>query len=94
MLGKLLGGLFGGKEGAPAKAAEALEYEGYSIYAEPRSQGGQWQVAGRIEKAGDGEPKVHVLIRADLLPSKDEAAEVTIRKAKLMIDQQGDGIFQ
>jgi len=94
MLGKLLGGLFGSKEDAPAKAVEALEYEGYAIFAEPRSQGGQWQVAGRIEKASDGEPKVHVLIRADLLPSQQEAADITIRKAKLMIDQQGDGIFQ
>lgn len=48
-----------------------------------------FRINGTIRK---GE-QVHTFIRADTLPSADECAKEMIRKAKQMIDQQGDRIF-
>ncbi|WP_417671950.1 HlyU family transcriptional regulator [Roseibium sp.] len=95
MFGKLIKGLFGssGEGGSKSKAAAPVLYDGYEIIAEPTSNAGQWQVAGRIEKDVDGTRKVHTFIRADTLPSADEAAEQMVRKAKVLIDQQGASIF-
>ncbi|MET1411921.1 HlyU family transcriptional regulator [Roseibium sp. HPY-6] len=96
MLGKMFKSLFGGSGEGQAKAASkttAVEHEGYQIIAEPQSSGGQWQVAGRIEKQIGEETKIHRFIRADIMPGEAEAANEMIRKAKMMIDQQGDAIF-
>ncbi|NBN63285.1 transcriptional regulator [Microvirga tunisiensis] len=95
MLGKLLGSLFKGSgPKAPEGPAAQEDYKGFLILAEPRQAGGQWQIAGRILKEVDGEAREHVFIRADQLPSRDEAADFMLRKARSMIDQQGDGIFR
>ena len=93
MIGKLFKGIFGSATEPKSQAAPPILYDGYEIIAEPRSAGGQWQIAGRIEKEIDGERKVHVFVRADTLPSSDEAATHMVRKAKLLIDQQGSSIF-
>ncbi|NVK35291.1 MAG: transcriptional regulator [Rhodobacteraceae bacterium] len=93
MLGKIFGSLFSGKADNTSVKAEAVLHEGYEIFAEPRPSGAQWQVAGRIEKDIDGTRKSHVFIRADTMPSADEASEHMIRKAKVMIDQQGESLF-
>lgn len=94
MLGNLLKTLFGGSNGSkePSKTV-SVTHDAYQIIAEPQSAGGQWQVRGRIEKEVDGEVKSHIFIRADTLPNETEAANEMIRKARLMIDQQGDAIF-
>lgn len=95
MIGKLVKSLFGGGDGPQKKSSghPPVVYDGYEIIAEPRQASGQWQVSGRIEKDIDGTRKVHDFIRADTLPSEEEAANHTVRKAKMMIDQQGDTIF-
>ena len=46
-----------------------------------------------ITREIDGEIKSHRFIRADRFPSLDDATETTIRKAKQVIDEQGDRIF-
>lgn len=96
MLGNMFKSLFGssgaGKQEAAVKGT-AVDYEGYTIVAEPRPAGGQWQIAGRIEKTAGATPRVHTFIRADTLPDQEGAANEMIRKAKLMIDQQGETIF-
>lgn len=94
MLGNLFKSMFGssGETKAASSAAE-VTYDSFQIIAEPQSAGGQWQVRGRIEKQVGDELKSHTFIRADTLPSETEAANEMIRKAKLMIDQQGDAIF-
>ena len=96
MLGKMFNSLFGSSGEGQARSASkttAVEHEGFQIIAEPQSSGGQWQVAGRIEKQVGEETKVHRFIRADIMPGETEAANEMIRKAKMMIDQQGDKIF-
>lgn len=96
MLGKMFKTLFGASSDGAAKAASkttTVEHDGFRIIAEPMSSGGQWQVAGRIEKDVDGETKSHRFIRADVMPGETDAANEMIRKAKMMIDQQGDTLF-
>lgn len=95
MIGTFFKRLFGGGSAKPKQAEPKppVLYEGYEIIAEPQLTNGQWQVAGRIEKEIGDTRKVHIFIRADTLPDEEEAVTHTLRKAKLLIDQQGDRIF-
>ena len=87
----LLSKLFGG--GAkPEKDPEV--YKDFRIFPEPQSGQGGYRLAARIEKEIDGEVKVHQLLRADTIQSAEEAEAFSIRKAKQVIDEQGDAIFR
>jgi hypothetical protein len=90
---KLFGGSSGGDTAAPTPSAEPIHYKDYVITATPFKEDGQYQTCGVITREVDGEIKSHRLIRADRFPSLDDATETTIRKAKQMIDEQGDRIF-
>lgn len=87
--------LFGGSS-APAgpKVAAEETYEGFHIAATPMPEGGQYRLAANLSKNVDGEERTHRLIRADLFTSEDEAATFAIRKAKQMIDEQGERLFR
>lgn len=88
--------LFGGGGGAsaPQAANEPETYKDCRIYAEPMAEGGQWRLAGRIVK-GDGEgAKEHHFVRADIFSNRDEVEAATMRKARQIIDEQGDGLFR
>ena len=89
-LKKLFGG--GGRD-APAKSAEAVEYKDFRIFADPSKEAGGYRVGARIEKELGGETKTHTLIRADTIQSLDDAIEVSVAKAKQMIDEQGERLF-
>ncbi|BBB25985.1 HlyU family transcriptional regulator [Amphritea japonica] len=65
------------------------EYQGFTITPAPIQEDGGYRVNGLITK-GD---RQHDFIRADMLPSSDSCGVEMVRKAKQMIDQQGDGIF-
>ena len=75
---------------APSSEMQSKDYKDFTITPAPMPEGGQFRVNGTILK-GD---KSQQFIRADVLGSRDECAEETIRKAKLMIDQLGDGLFK
>lgn len=91
---KRLFGIGGGGEGASDDVAAREDYQGYSIAAAPISEGGQFRLAGTISKPKGEEIREHTFIRADLFPSRDEAVEATLRKAKRVIDEQGETIFR
>ena len=42
----------------------------------------------------DGTLKTHHMVRADTLESAEAATEAALAKARMLIDQQGDTIFQ
>ena len=88
----ILSKLFGGGGGKSA-AAEPVAHEGFRIYPEPQNEGGQYRLQARIEKDVGGELRSHHLIRADVFTSADDAAEAAVAKAKMLIDQLGDGLF-
>lgn len=88
--------LFGGGGGAAKETAPKAEpelHEGYAIYPEPQSAGGQYRVAARIEKVIEGERKVHHLVRADTVASREDAVAMSLTKAKQVIKEQGDRLF-
>ena len=78
------------REGPPAAA---VEYKGYRIRPAPYKNNGGYQTAGSIEKDGPDGVREHKFIRADAYPSREDAINFTISKAKQIIDLQGDRIF-
>ena len=86
-----LGG--GGAEAAAPAPVKEIEHKGFTIRASPRSVGGQFQVAGTIAKEIAGQMREHVFVRADTFGDIDTAVEITINKAKMTIDQQGEVLF-
>jgi hypothetical protein len=91
ILSRLFGG--GGGDGDRSHAAEPEDYNGFTIYAEPIKDGPRWRVAARIEKESDGAVRSHHMIRADTLESAEAAASASSAKARVLIDEQGDAIF-
>jgi len=83
----------GGGSAAEETAGEPVEYKGFTIRPTPFTEGGQYQTCGVISKEVGGEVKEHRLIRADRFASKEDAVETTLRKARQVIDEQGDRIF-
>jgi hypothetical protein len=93
---KRLFGLGGGDNDTPAAAPVTVkesEYNGFRILAEPYKEGSQYQLAGRIVKVVGGETKEHRFVRADRFASLDEAAEFALQKARKIIDERGDRVF-
>jgi len=88
----LLSRLFGGRS-APDPETEPEIYKDFRIFAEPEKAGGSFRVAARIEKEIDGELRSHHMIRADTCDAEETAQEMSTRKAKMLIDQQGEKIF-
>jgi hypothetical protein len=88
--------MFSGAKPAGAAAGPAVEPQLYgdcAIYAEPQREGGQYRLAGRIEKTVGEDVLVRNFIRADMFSSSDDAIECTVRKAQQIIDQNGASLF-
>ena len=85
--------LFGGGAAKTEKAADPVEYNGFTIRPAPYQAEGQYQTAGTIEKEVGGLIKEHKFIRADRHASYDDAVEFSVSKARQIIDQQGERIF-
>ncbi len=83
--------LFGSKPSA--KQPEGVEYKDCMIFMALESGDGGYRVGARIEKVIEGETKSHMMIRADRINSVEEAEQVSLNKAKMLIDQMGDKIF-
>ena len=93
-----LGRLFGG--GAKAEAdddrpneAKAVDYNGFRIVPAPRRQPGGWLTAGLISKEIGGETKQCPFVRADVLATREDAEDNSIRKGQRIVDEQGDALF-
>ncbi|MEM8787980.1 MAG: HlyU family transcriptional regulator [Pseudomonadota bacterium] len=87
----ILSRLFGGAKSTPKSEPET--YEGFRITPEPIAEGGKYRLAARIEKDVGGETKSHHLIRADTLDSHEAAASAASAKARQLIDQIGESLF-
>ncbi len=82
--------LFGG--GAASKP-ELVSYKGFDIFPDLIAEGGKYRLSARIEKTIDGDRKTHIVIRADVYESREQAESFSVKKAKQVIDEQGDAIF-
>lgn len=87
----LLSRLFGAK--STPKGPEAVLHKDCRIFVEPIKEASGFRVAARIEKDIAGVTKTHQMVRADTIPSLDQAQEITLNKAKQAIDQLGDQLF-
>lgn len=90
--------LFGRKDArgeAPVETGADVEseYKGFTIRSTPIKEQGQYRVSGSIEKTVGGIAKRQTFVRADRSPNLDEITEMGLMKARLMIDQQGEGLF-
>jgi hypothetical protein len=83
--------------GAGGPGAEApfdpVEYNGFRIRPDPFVDEGQYQTAGVIEKDTDTGLKEHRFVRAEKHARRDDAAQFAVAKAKQIINEQGDRIF-
>lgn len=88
--------LFGRREPAQARPepGKTREYKGFMITSAAYQEGGQYQLAGVIEKEIDGEVKRYRFVRADRFPGADEAADFALVKGQQLIDEQGEAIFR
>jgi len=89
--------LFGGGDSSksiePAVVGEE-SYKGYTVKALIMPAGSEFQLAGLIEKAIDGETKSYKFVRADRFSSKEDVTSFALAKGRQIIDEQGDGIFR
>jgi hypothetical protein len=86
--------LFGGGATESAeKASEPVEYNGFTIRAAPYKVEGQYQTAGTITKSIGGVVKEHKFVRADRHAAYDDAVEFSLSKARQIVDQSGDRMF-
>lgn len=84
----------GGDTATPAKVAEKTEaYNDLTLVAAPIQEGGQYRLAGRIEKRDGDRVLTRSFIRADLFSSRDDTVASTFRKAKQIADQHGASLF-
>lgn len=72
---------------------EPQQHADCTIHASPMREGGQYRLAGRIEKVVNGETLVRTFIRADMFSSTEDAIDGTFRKARQIIDQHGPSLF-
>ena len=90
---KFLSQMFSGSD-KPPEAADPVDYKDFQIIAAPTPADQGWRVAGTITRAGaDGETQTHNFIRADTVGDRDAAIEMTLRKARQTIDEQGERLF-
>lgn len=81
-----------GHDNPPAVAAES-EHEGYLITATPVQETAGWRVTGTITGEVDGQTRTVTFVRADTYGSQEVAAEMTLLKARRLIDEQGRRLF-
>lgn len=79
--------LFGG--GKTPEPAASETYKDFAITPAAQKESGGWRLAARVEKDG----REHMLIRSDVLQTKEQADDASIAKAKQMIDEQGERLF-
>lgn len=86
--------LFGGGGNADAQKVEPVEYNGFLIYPAPIQEGSTYRISARIEKEIDGETRSQSLVRADTVNSVDAANDMSVNKAKQVIDERGEALFE
>lgn len=78
--------IFGGKATPDVQSAE--DYNGFRIRAVPLKEGSKYRLSARIEREVDGEVQVQNVIRANTFDNLEQANEISLAKARQVIDEQ------
>ena len=92
LLSRLFGGGSSSQPGAQPRVT-SLDHNGYTIIPSPIREGNRYRISARIEKEVGGQMKSHTLIRADTLDDLETAENASTAKARMLIDEQGDRLF-
>jgi len=79
--------------GGSPKNDESHNYKEYKIIPKPIRNGGSFTTEGKIIKDTDEYQEAY-FIRTDTFSKKEDAVDCIIRKAKIIIDENGDKIFE
>lgn len=84
-----------GRRGQSARAAVAARetYHGFTVLAMPRAEGATWRIAGEIHREGADGPHVYTFVRVDTASDHDAAVQLSLRKARQLVDENGDRLF-
>jgi hypothetical protein len=91
-IGALFGGAKQGQDGG-RRDEETVVYQDLRICPTPIPEGGQWRLAAAIVKGTGDDAVEYELVRADVFSSRDDAVSFAVRKAKQVIDEQGERLF-
>ena len=80
-------------DGGSGPKADPVQYDGFLIYPEPIKEGAVYRIAARIEKDFEGEMKSQNLVRADTVNAIEAANDMSVNKAKQVINERGDKLF-
>jgi hypothetical protein len=94
MIKKLFDKLFSGdnREAGP-EASASVTYQELEIRPAPVKESNGWRVQGTIVKGSGEDAREHVFIRADACMDRESAVALTVRKARQLIDEQGEKLF-
>lgn len=84
--------LFSGTGAAP-EPAKPVRYKEFDIVAAPFKDEGHWRLAGVIRSADPDDAREHHFIRSDVFSDPETAVTYTVKKAQLIIDQNGARIL-
>ena len=94
MIKKLFDKLFSGdNREAGSKASTSVTYQEFEIRPAPAKESNGWRVQGTIVRGSGEDAQEHVFIRADACMDRDSAVALTVRKARQLIDEQGEKLF-
>jgi hypothetical protein len=90
--------IFGGGSDEGSKSIEPAvvgeeSYKGFTVKAITMPAGGEFQLAGLIEKTIEGELKSYQFVRADRFSSREDVVTYSLAKGRQIIDEQGEGVF-
>lgn len=89
-----LASMFSGSGSAKQAAAEPpVRFRDFDIIAAPFKDGNHWRLAGIIRSADPDDTREHHFIRSDVFSNADDAKTFAIRKAQLIIEQNGERIL-
>lgn len=90
MFKRILRALGGRASDEPAEIADREQYQGFELQARPIREGGYWRVAGRICRTSDPDGPYHDFIRVDTMASHDEVVQLSLTKARQIVDERGE----
>lgn len=93
MVKKLIERFFGGGS-RENKAAASIIYQDFEIRPAPVKESNGWRVQGTIVKGTGEDAREHLFIRADACMDREAAVALTVRKARQLIDEQGEKLFR